>query len=99
MECDHCKNTFKTLFSLNYHKQNALFCSSIESNVNFKCIFNIDSINEQNIDLIDKKLKEQKNNYEQTIKNLKTLPIRKSHCMQHYEKNVKLIKKERRYTM
>ena len=55
MECDHCKKTFKTLFSLNYHKQNALFCSTIESNVNFKCIFNIDSINEQNIDLIDKK--------------------------------------------
>ena len=96
MECDHCKKTFKTLFSLNYHKQNALFCSTIESNVNFKCI---DSINEQNIDLIDKKLKEQKNNYEQTIKNLKPLPIRKSHCMQYYEKNVKLIKKERRYTM
>jgi hypothetical protein len=41
MECDHCKSNFKTLSSLNYHKQNAKYClkSRNESNTNFKCEF------------------------------------------------------------
>jgi len=41
MECDHCKSIFKTLSSLNYHKQNAKYCLKVrnESNTTFKCEF------------------------------------------------------------
>ena len=41
MECDHCKSIFKTLSSLNYHKQNAKYCLNVrnESNTTFKCEF------------------------------------------------------------
>lgn len=34
MECEHCKNTFKTLSSLNYHKNNAKYCLSKQNKVN-----------------------------------------------------------------
>jgi regulator of replication initiation timing len=41
MECEHCKNTFKTLSSLNYHKTNAKYClkSRNKSSTNFRCEF------------------------------------------------------------
>jgi hypothetical protein len=38
MECDHCKNKFKTQSSLNYHKNNAKYCLQKRNQVNIDLI-------------------------------------------------------------
>ena len=38
MECDHCKNKFKTQSSLNYHKNNAKYCLQKRNQVNIDLV-------------------------------------------------------------
>ena len=40
MECDHCKNKFKTQSSLNYHKNNAKYCLQKRNQVNIDLVCN-----------------------------------------------------------
>ena len=105
MECEYCKNKFKTVSSLNYHKEHAKYCLKKRNKVNVllkcefcdkdfsskhwlnshknKCVSNINNIKNMSDtlirenselktvnDMLESQLAEQRERYEQTIKDL-----------------------------